>query len=276
LSEREKDKLEAIVIPNGLRPSFDVADDSFAELPEQWTSINAHRTFVNSCIRGVGRVDVPGHAQLHYAGTGFIVGPNVMLTNRHVAQTFCQTGGSTLTFTPGIVPSLDLKQEAASTASVPVSISEPVLILTQWDAALFRLAEPPAGVIPLRLAARPASPLDGRLATIIGYPALDTRGSTEELLQQMKIFRAIFDKKRLQPGRLTGFRNTNSFGQAVAALAHDCSTLGGNSGSALLDIDAETIVGLHFGGQYLVSNYAVPSWELAGDQRLHDEGVLFG
>jgi len=130
-------------------------------------------------------------------------------------------------------------------------------------------------VTPLRLASAPPPTTSERLATIVGYPALDTRGATEEILQQIQIFRAIFDKKRLQPGRLIGYRQTPSFGAQVNALAHDCSTLGGNSGSTLIDVEAETIVGLHFGGDYLVANYAVPSWELAGQQRLRDEGVLF-
>jgi endonuclease G len=116
--------------------------------------------------------------------------------------------------------------------------------------------------------------LSGRQSTH-GYPALDTRGSTEEILQQIQIFRAIFDRKRLQPGRLMGMKQTISFGKEVGALAHDCSTLGGNSGSTLMDVEGETILGLHFGGDYLVANYAVPSWELAANQRLRDEGVLF-
>ncbi|MCT7341310.1 hypothetical protein N5K55_13525 [Pseudomonas aeruginosa] len=40
-------------------------------------------------------------------------------------------------------------------------------------------------------------------------------------------------------------------------LTHDCSTLGGNSGSAVLSIDGGEVVGLHFGGQFRKTNYAV-------------------
>ena len=70
-------------------------------------------------------------------------------------------------------------------------------------------------------------------------------------------------------------KQTASFGKNVNALAHDCSTLGGNSGSTLIDVEAETVLGLHFEGYYLVANYAVPSWQLAANRRLRDEGVLF-
>jgi endonuclease G len=84
--------------------------------------------------------------------------------------------------------------------------------------------------VPLRLAGEPHADPINRVATIIGYPALDGRGSTEEILQQIQIFRAVFDKKRMQPGRLIGFHQTPSFGKKVNALANDCTTLGGNSG----------------------------------------------
>jgi hypothetical protein len=275
LTEADKSRLEAIVIPNGLRPSFDIRDGSFADLPEPWQSFNVHRTFLNSCIRGIGRLNVPGHATLQYAGTAFVVGNRLLLTNRHVAEVFCQTGGDALGFTPGISPSVDMKQEVGSSSTSIVKVTEPIMILSDWDAAILRLEAMPDGVEPLKLASAPPATNSGQVATIIGYPALDTRGSTEEILQQIQIFHAIFDKKRLQPGRLIGFRPTVSFGTQVNALGHDCSTLGGNSGSAVIDVEGEMVVGLHFGGDYLVANYAVPSWELAGHRCLHDEGVLF-
>jgi len=275
LSNDDKHRLEAIVLPNGLRPVFDVRNDSFANLPDPWQTINTHRVFLEGCIRGIGRINVPGHATLQYAGTGFVVGDELLLTNRHVVELFCQTGGPQLTFTPGISPSVDLKQEVNEGAGIIVNVSAPICILSDWDAALLRTSGCSAAVRPLKLASKPPEKPTDQIATIIGYPALDVRGDAEEILQQIQIFRAIFDKKRLQPGRLMGLQQTVSFGKDVVALAHDCSTLGGNSGSALIDVEGETIIGLHFGGDYLVANYSVPSWELAANQRLRDEGVRF-
>ena len=49
-------------------------------------------------------------------------------------------------------------------------------------------------------------------------------------------------------------------------MTHDASTLGGNSGSAVIDIDSGDIVALHFAGEYLKANYAVPMYELAISQ----------
>jgi endonuclease G, mitochondrial len=275
LSQDDKHRLEAIVLPNGLRPVFDIQDDSFSDLPEPWQELNVHRAFLERSIRGIGRINVPGHATLQYAGTGFVVGDGLLLTNRHVAELFCQTGDTQLTFMPGISPTWDPRQEVTGSASIVINLIAPVLVMAEWDAALLRTSALPLRVLPLTLAREAPDVSDSQVAAIVGYPALDTRGGIEEILQQIQIFRAIFDKKRLQPGRLMGMRQAVSFGKNVNALAHDCSTLGGNSGSALIDVVAEKILGLHFGGDYLVANYAVPSWQLAKSDRLRDEGVLF-
>ena len=81
--------------------------------------------------------------------------------------------------------------------------------------------------------------------------------------------------KRLQPGTLGGRRETESFGKMVSAVRHNCSTLGGNSGSALLYLESREVPALHFGGRYGVVNYGVPASELARDQRVVDSGVTF-
>jgi hypothetical protein len=275
MTQADKSRLEEIVIPNGLRPCFDVHNGDVESLPDPWSALNTHKPFLRACIAAVGRVNVPGHAFLQYAGTGFVVGDRLLLTNRHVAEVFCQAGATPTMFTPGISPSLDFKQEVGSDATLAVSLSKPLLILSDWDAALFQLTAMPQGVSPLKLASNPPGATENSLATVIGYPALESNVSTQEILQQIQIFRAVFDKKRLQPGRLMGLKQTSSYGVMVEALAHDCSTLGGNSGSAVVDIEAEQVVGLHFSGEYLVANYAVPTWDLAAHQSLRDEGVLF-
>ena len=38
---------------------------------------------------------------------------------------------------------------------------------------------------------------------------------------------------------------------------HNCTTLGGNSGSVVLDLDKGNAIGLHFSGSFLATNYAV-------------------
>src|SRR5690242_4113409 len=79
----------------------------------------------------------------------------------------------------------------------------------------------------------------------------------------MQIFRGVFNKKRLLPGKFSDPFQILSYGHNVEALVHDCTTLGGCSGSAVLDISSLKVWGIHFGGESRVRNYCVPTWRLA-------------
>jgi hypothetical protein len=57
---------------------------------------------------------------------------------------------------------------------------------------------------------------------------------------------------------------------------HDASTLGGNSGSCVVDLDSNRVIGLHFAGRYMQYNEAVALWRLADDPLLARAGVNFG
>jgi endonuclease G len=84
---------------------------------------------------------------------------------------------------------------------------------------------------------------------VIGYPAEDGRRNEPLLMRQ--IFGDVFGVKRLAPGQVMD--------TAGEWLTHDCSTLGGNSGSVVLDLGTGRAVGLHVGGRFGVANYAVPA-----------------
>jgi endonuclease G len=130
----------------------------------------------------------------------------------------------------------------------------------------------PDGVTPLPLAGSPPAAISGGFATIIGYPSYDPY---ESFADQANIFRAVFDRKRFQPGKLNGCTDVPSFGRNVSAVAHDCSTLGGNSGSALISADIAQVVGIHFSGITHLSNYAVPTWELVADPAFAGQSLNF-
>jgi len=272
LTDQDRARIEAVVLPNGLRPAFDVVRDSFEPLPAAWQDLNDRRAQFEPLIKGIGRVNLTGHPSLRFAGTAFVVAPDVLLTNRHVADFFIERSAAGLQFKPGLSSALDFKQEVGIADAVPLRISAPIVILETWDAAILRVEPLPAGVTPLPLAGSAPPDVEGRLATVVGYPAMDP---ASDLIQQIQIFRGVFDKKRLLPGRFMGLRDTLSFGRTVTALAHDCTTLGGNSGSALIDIASMTVVGLHFKGEHLVANYSVPTWELAKEGQLRTAGVAF-
>src|SRR5262249_30088597 len=102
--------------------------------------------------------------------------------------------------------------------------------------------------------ARLARPID--LATTIavtqevatiGYPAYDSRIPEPDLME--RIYGNVYNKKRLAPGGVTRMEE--------ALLWHNCTTLGGNSGSVVFDPNSGQALGLHFSGSFLVTNYAV-------------------
>lgn len=84
---------------------------------------------------------------------------------------------------------------------------------------------------------------------IIGYSAFDSRIPDIDLMEDL--YGKTYNKKRLAPGAITAVRD----GQ----LLHNCTTLGGNSGSCLLDLASGDAFGLHFSGRFMTMNYAVPS-----------------
>ena len=141
ITDSELFQLEAIVLPNGLRPSFDVVNNSFADLPTPWTEANTQRAALEQLIRGIGRLDLIGHPGRPIAGTAFVVAPDLLMTNRHVAEFFVDGIGmsSSLSFKPGMSGLLDVRQEVTSSAAVTLRVTAPVLILDTWDAALFRI-----------------------------------------------------------------------------------------------------------------------------------------
>ncbi|MEM8795848.1 MAG: DNA/RNA non-specific endonuclease, partial [Pseudomonadota bacterium] len=61
----------------------------------------------------------------------------------------------------------------------------------------------------------------------------------------------------------------------VHASCHDASTLGGNSGSAVIDLETGHVVALHFAGIARRENYAVPASELVRDPHIVKAGVTF-
>ncbi|XXY50215.1 trypsin-like peptidase domain-containing protein [Sorangium sp. So ce269] len=269
IDRRELGALEAMVRDD--RPVCEIQDDTFPEMDGPWRDVEACRAAVELAIQCVGRVDLAGHPSLAYGGTGFLVGPRTLATNRHVAELFAQGRGARLTFTPGLRASLDLKHEHARASSMSFDILEPLLLHPYWDVALMRVRavdEPPF----LRLLGQAPASLDGRPVAVVGYPMLDPRNDLE---RQRTLFRSIFGCKRLAPGTLMGRERIRSYAHDVEAVTHDASTLGGNSGSVVLDLETGQAIGIHFAGIYMRANYAVPSWELGMDRRVMAQGARF-
>lgn len=272
LNEREDMITEAIILPD-LRPAVDVIDDDFDIAHPMWTDYvrgtPAHATFAQR-IPSVGRIEIPGHPTAPYGGTGFVVGAGLVMTNRHVARLFASgTGTRNLVLDTGMGSGIDFKRERESTSSLTLNVRRVVMVHPYWDMALLEvegLSDQPI----LRLGQFEPSEASPRRIAVIGYPAFDPRNPADI---QNEVFRGVYNIKRFQPGLFRGRREVESFGKNVPAGTHDSSTLGGNSGSVVLDAQSGLVAGLHFGGLYKDSNFAVSAIDLARDGRVIDAGV---
>lgn len=265
LSPQELDNLEAIVLPKN-RPVVFIHGDSYDDLGEPWAALNTQeiKTFLGRDFASIGRVDVPNSPLLPYAGTGFVVGDGLMMTNRHVAELFSSGLGKQITYTAGNAAIGFGYEEGETEDPLQLKVIGVELIHPYWDMALLRV-EGLTTQKPLDLSTADTSTLINDDIVVIGYPALDPRNNVG---LQNSIFQSTFNVKRLQPGKLRPFSKVMSFQNLVNAVTHDASTLGGNSGSAILHVKTGKVIALHFAGVYLEANYAVPTYELAQDSRL--------
>ena len=271
----EEASLEALIIPK-LRPAIDIVDGKFNVTHNLWTHLSsdaAIRGRIEAVIPSIGRIELPGNSQYPYGGTGFVVGDGLLMTNRHVASIFATgLGDQNLAFKSGLRAGIDFQRERGRPAGTTLMVRGVVMIHPYWDMAILAVEGLPADRKPLKLSVADISDFDGREIAVIGYPAFDPRNDEAE---QDELFDREYGVKRLQPGQLHKRAETESFGKMVSAAAHDCSTLGGNSGSEVVDLATGEIVALHFGGRYQERNFAVPTFELARDGRVVDAGVNF-
>jgi endonuclease G len=220
-----------------------------------WTDrLTKAQLLLAPAIRAVGRVNLKG-APLGWVGTGWIVAENVVVTNRHVAEEFAMHDGESFTFESGaggpVSADLDFLQEIDNPARLVFRLVRPLYIQERPgpDVAFFEI-EPISGeaklAAPIPLAAKARKTAS---VAVIGYPASDSRIREPALME--RIFGGTYNKKRLAPGAVTSVEEYR--------ILHNCTTLGGNSGSALIDLETGEALGLHFSGTFLTANYAVPA-----------------
>ena len=274
-SQEELYGLEAIILPD-LRPAIDIVDNTFTVTHPLWRRLSedaAIRARIEAVIPSIGRIELPGNDKYPYGGTGFLVGNGLLMTNRHVAEIFARgLGDRRLSFIDGARAAIDFKREQGRPTGPMLDVTRIVMIHPFWDMAILAVDGLPPTAAPLKLALSDARDLAGHDIFVIGYPTFDPRNPSDV---QGDVMAGRYGVKRLQPGELQGGMATSSFGKMVPAATHDCSTLGGNSGSAMLDLDSGEVLGLHFGGLYQKQNYAVPAYELSRDSRVIAAGVRF-
>jgi V8-like Glu-specific endopeptidase len=258
---------EAIVLLFG-RPAILIQDGRFFPPPQAWKKLEPIRDSIETTIKSVGRIEVKGHPAMDWIGTGWLIAANVVITNRHVAKEFTRQDGRRWVFEPGMRGRIDFHEEFGGGAAAEFGLTEVIGVHDDLDLALFRVARRSAGNAlppPLELVPRTARPKKGQQVYVIGFPASDSRRNDPD--EMRRIFDNIYNVKRLQPGEVISVSGSE--------FKHDCSTLGGNSGSCVIDLESHRVLGLHFSGRYREANRAVALWKLADDKLLKKARIRF-
>lgn len=253
---------EAIILREG-RPTLLVRGGTFPapELAQWRARLMPYKSKIDAAIGAVGRLEVGFSAQ-PYVGSAWMVAPGIAITNRHVAAEFAGRQGRDYVIRSNpsgrrLEPRIDFREEFLDTRPLNISVGRVVFLAGDADGdpdlALIEV-NPERGVaLPDPIPLFDGQPRPGAVVVTIGYPAADQRNSATD---QARLFGGIFEVKRLAPGLVVDLISDNCF-------THDCTTLGGSSGSIVLDVETGAAVGLHFAGEYLSANYAVSSVAIA-------------
>lgn len=225
-------------------------------------AIEAAKPSIDRHVPAVGLLEI-ADGDHPVAGTGWLIASGIVVTNRHVATAFARRDPATSrgTFKPGLVGDsigvrIDFLGEECSQARAEFPITEVLWIAPpdEADVAFLRATALPGQPLPAAVPLAKTDPGPDTVIAAIGYPSRDTDMRDQALV--ISIFgKDVYDKKRLAPGRVLGVEGTT--------LKHDCSTLGGNSGSLLVDMKTGLAVGLHRAGLLDDSaNLAVPARHL--------------
>ncbi|MFO0974374.1 MAG: phospholipase D-like domain-containing protein [Phycisphaerae bacterium] len=214
----------------------------------------AAQAVLDKVIPAVGRVEVNNNPDYSWLGTGWLVSDDIIVTNRHVAREFARLGPDGFRFRLGVNGTaqsarLDFLEEYERAKAAEFSVESILWIAapSDPDVAFLRVRRTAGQLVlaaPISLA---ESVNPDELVATIGYPARDSRVPDQDLVRS--IFGDVYEKKRLAPGQIIEVKD--------GEVEHDCSTLGGNSGSPVVRLATGEAVGLHFSGVFMTANYAV-------------------
>lgn len=218
---------------------------------------------INPFMPLIGRIDVANHpAGFPYVGTGWLIQPGLLCTNRHVAELIGRCDGRQFTFSRGrfgkeLGVTFNRRHERdPGTNSQADSFN---ITRIAWiepaggpDLALLHVDMPDSGgTVPRFLTIADHNGTAGDDVVTIGYPARAYEDAIPDQQWMDEIYGGIYDVKRAAPGQLdTPAENSTTY---------DCTTLGGASGSPVLSLTTGKVVALHYAGLYKIENYGVPA-----------------
>lgn len=254
--------LEAVVAADGVRPVVHFrsgALDLEAAQLGMWDKITANqRALIEVTAQSVGRLDLGGRP----LGSGFLVAEDLVMTNRHVLEQLPRNSAS------GHLDVLDLtiRFEEGKAAFAVERMVDPHEVTSlkvdpclEPDCALIKLVRARGQSLPhpLGMEDNRSHVQKNRTVYLIGFPSQPPPGE-ERFSVLSQLYGMEFGSKTYCPGEISEALGAIAPDKLRTIFAHDCTTLAGCSGAPIVDLgDGSTqVVGIHFGGQKRVNNYA--------------------
>lgn len=218
----------------------DLPTGEHVEVFPRWPAFQAATTWLPL----VARIDRVGAAisTIPSVGTGVLVADRVLLTNRHV---LVQVSRGTERLEEGQAEARFGWEDGSFADNPPVPVVGVAAVHPKLDLALLRLKGNPAAAD--QFPEINASPINENADVVaIGYPLED---KVRNPLFTRTMFGTTYGVLRAAPGQCTGAFSDGFY--------HDCTTLGGNSGSPIVSLRTGKIVGLHASGGFFWKNEAV-------------------
>jgi hypothetical protein len=265
--QAENKGLQDTLIALRARPALLVCKDHIDDfIPDIWKEpLEKKRKQISTVLRSTGKIQLVGDPHLPFAGSGFVVGKDVILTSTTVAINFIESdrmGGWRFRTTPDghkIKASINFTSEKCGTPPAEYDILGAMYIDNTWSGgiALLRTAPLGPGHPPLSLAFSPpvsSKEMIGRLVYVVSYPAHDARVPPSVL---DLILRGASGVKRLSPGKIIHIEASDRIG-------NDCTTMGGSSGGPLVDLETGQVIGISYAGvlKKVRENYGLPMWAI--------------
>lgn len=229
-----------------MRPSLYVQRDKVSG-GNQLALTPDRRAAIEGLLHGIASI---GFAEARKGiATGFLVSRRALVTNVHVLDEVARRGRAL----EEVVVRFDLEWDAIERTR-PVKVKGELARHPSLDLAILELVEDgPMGGLPL---AKAASSRPNDRVLVVGHPLDDGRVP----LWAKTMFAKNWGVKRAAPGIVLRV--------GVDEMAHDASTLGGNSGSPVIDLQSGTVIGVHSSGKFALENKAVPSSAAANEPRV--------
>ena len=102
------------------RPAVIVNQNQLGSVSPFWNILEDQREDIEMAQRGVGRIELYGHPEYDWAGTGFLVNEQTLMTTRRTAELFAENRSGNWQFRPGISAWMDYRTQQVASAGYRV------------------------------------------------------------------------------------------------------------------------------------------------------------